>query len=143
MRVTKCAVLSIALIFLYQAASAEEDVNDSNCMQQIGRGGFADFECYEGNAKQLERDNQKVAMQIRQLLPRTSSERDSLNRFMNAEDEAAKHCDLAVDLSYTWSIDSPPKTHRNMYDVMSARCRYNIRKQESDFLLDLLSIKTD
>lgn len=111
-------------------------------MHYIGGGGFGDFDCYEANSKRLEADNQKVAAAIRQASGLSDANKAELNRYMQTQDDAVMSCDMTVEFAYAWKIDVPPKTHRDLYDVMGARCRYSIRKQQNEFLRDLYSIKT-
>ncbi|SMG21015.1 hypothetical protein SAMN06265784_10244 [Paraburkholderia susongensis] len=138
---TKSFVAVMAL-FIAQPIYADEYIDDSNCMQHLGGGGFGDFDCYEHHAKYLEADNKKVANSIKSTHGVKGESKAELDRYMRAQDEAAKACDLASKLAYDWNIEEPPKTHVDMYDVMGARCHYSIRKQQNDFLHDLYSIKT-
>jgi hypothetical protein len=138
---TKCFVVAMAL-FSAQTIYANEVIDDSNCMQHLGGGGFGDFDCYERHAKSIETDNKKVADSIRSARGIKGASKAELDRYMRAQDEAVKACDLALKLAYDWNIEEPPKTHVDMYDVMGARCHYSIRKQQNDFLHDLYSIKT-
>jgi hypothetical protein len=130
-----CALLSLP-------ASAKNTDPSLKCLAHLGGGGLSDYECYGGLAKELESRNEEVANSIAKVSGTTSADKASLERYMRAQDEALKSCDLAVQLSYSWKIDTPPKTHINMYDVVGARCRYMIRKQQNDFLRDLYSIYT-
>ncbi|WP_233855826.1 hypothetical protein [Paraburkholderia sp. HD33-4] len=137
----KCLLLVIALCS-FQSIFADEVINDSNCMQYLGRGGFGDFECYEHHAESLEIDNKKLADSIKSAHGIKSASKVELGRYMRAQDESVKACDLTSKLAYDWNIEAPPKTHVDMYDVMGARCHYSIRKQQNNFLHDLYSIKT-
>lgn len=140
-KLTKCFVVAMTL-FSVQSIYADEVVNDSNCMQYLGGGGFGDFDCYEHHAKSLEADNKKVANLIKSAHGIKGTSKVELERYMRAQDESAKACDLALKLAYDWNIEEPPKTHIDMYDVIGARCHYSIRKQQNDFLHNLYSIKT-
>src|SRR5579864_279499 len=137
----KCFVLVVALCN-FRSIYADEVINDSNCMQHLGGGGFGDFDCYEHHAKSLEADNKKVANSIKSAHGIKGASKAELDRYIRAQDESAKACDLAPKLAYDWNIEEPPKTHVDMYDVIGARCHYSIRKQQNDFLHDLYSIKT-
>ena len=135
--------LSFSVVFFAsQLACAGEAITVSNCMKHLGGGGFGDFDCYELNSMRLEARNQKLASQIRQTPGLSDANKVELDRYLRTQDDAADACKMAVEFSYAWGIDVPPKTHRNLYDVMGARCHYSIRKQENDFLRDLYSIYT-
>lgn len=143
MGVIKWAAPAISLCaFLSMPASAEVIVATSKCLAHLGGGGHSDYDCYGGLAAKLEGENEKIAEKIASVVGTTSADKASLERYMRAQDEAVKSCELAVELSYSWKIDTPPKSHINMYDVMGARCHYAIRKQQNDFLRDLYSIST-
>jgi len=139
--ITKWSAALIALC-AFQLAHAGEAINAANCMRHVGGGGFGDFDCYEANSKRLETDNQKVDNEIKQSAGLSDANKAELEHYMRTQDEAVKSCEMAVEFSYAWGVDVPPKTHRNMYDVMGARCHYSIRKQQNEFLRDLYSIKT-
>lgn len=141
LKLNKCFVVTMTL-FSVHSIYAGEVVNDSNCMQHLGGGGFGDFDCYEHHAKFLEADNKKVANSIKSARGIKGTSKAELDRYMHAQDESAKACDLAPKLAYDWNVEEPPKTHVDMYDVIGARCYYSIRKQQNDFLHDLYSIKT-
>jgi hypothetical protein len=127
----------------FQSAYAGETINASNCMRNLGGGGFADFDCYEMNSKRLEVDNQEIASAINKTPGLSETNKAELDGYMRLQDDSVKSCDMAVEFSYAWKIDVPPKTHRDLYDVMAARCHYSIRKQQNEFLRDLYSINTD
>jgi transposase-like protein len=88
--------------------------------------------------------NRKVASAIIEAsgLRSWRCSRSELNRYMRTEDNAVKSCSMPVEFSFAWGIDVPPKTHRNMYDVMDARCHYTIRKRQNEYLHELYSVKT-
>jgi hypothetical protein len=138
---SRCFVLVMALC-KFRSVFADEVINDSNCMQYLGGGGFGDFDCYEHHAKSLEADNKKLANSIKSARGIKGAIKAELSRYMRAQDESAEACKLAPKLAYDWNIEEPPKTHVDMYDVMAARCHYSIRKQQNEFLRDLYSIKT-
>ncbi|ALL71249.1 hypothetical protein K788_00010195 (plasmid) [Paraburkholderia caribensis MBA4] len=142
MHVTKRFTAAI-ILFAVQTAQAKAPPDVSSCLRHIGGGGFGDFDCYEANAKRLETDNQKVAFAIKKTDGLSVENRAKVDNYMRTQDDAVKACDMAVEFSYAWKVDTPPKTHRNLYDVMGARCHYSIRKQQNDFLRDLYSIETD
>ncbi|CAG9265117.1 exported hypothetical protein [Paraburkholderia unamae] len=142
MGVVRVSAFVVALCILPSIHAAAQAVNWPNCLKHLGGGGFGDFDCYGWQSKRLEGDNAKIVKKIWQVDGTTSADKASLDRYMRSQDEAVKSCDLAVDLSYSWKIDVPPKTHINMYDVMGAKCRYQIRKQQNEYLRDLYSIHT-
>ncbi|QXE07263.1 hypothetical protein BJG93_36225 [Paraburkholderia sprentiae WSM5005] len=111
-------------------------------MQYMGGGGFGDFDCHEHHAKSLEIDNKELATSIKSARGIKGASKAELDRYMRAQDESAKACDLAPTLASDWNVEEPPKTHVNMYDAMGARCHYSIRKQQNEFLRDLYAIKT-
>ncbi|MGF6595577.1 hypothetical protein P3T23_000284 [Paraburkholderia sp. GAS448] len=135
----KCLMVAVA-ISGFQSIYADEDINDSNCMQHLGGGGFGDFDCYEHHAKSLEADNKKVSNAITLARGVTSANKAELNQYMRAQDDAAKACDLAIKLEYPSQKERMRRDHIELYDVMAARCHYSIRKQQNEFLLDLYSI---
>ncbi|MBB5500837.1 hypothetical protein [Paraburkholderia sp. MM5384-R2] len=137
----RCFLLVMALCS-FRPIFADEVINDSNCMQYLGGGGFGDFDCYEHHARSLEVDNKKLANSIKSARGIKGASKAELDRYMRAQDESAKACDLAPKLAYDWNIEEPPKTHVDMYDVTGARCHYSIRKQQNEILRDLYSIKT-
>lgn len=141
MAITKSTATLLALC-AFQLAHASGAINAANCMKHLGDGGFGDFDCYEANSKRLETDNQKIESEIKKSSGLSDANKSELDSYMRSQDEAVKSCNMAVEFSYAWGIDVPPKTHRNMYDVMGARCHYSIRKQQNEFLRDLYSIKT-
>lgn len=123
-------------------AYANDLIDASNCMEHLGGGGLADFDCYESHAKSLEADNKKIAASIRSAHGTKVTSKAKLDRYMRTQDESIGSCDLASELAYDWDVKEPPHTHVDLYDVMEARCHYSIRKQQNDFLRDLYSVKT-
>jgi hypothetical protein len=142
MNVIRCMAVAVTLCIL-GPTYAGENTNSSNCLRHLGGGGFGDFDCYEANAKRLESDIQEVATAIKKTDGLSDANRARFDRYMRTQDDAVKACDMAIEFAYAWKIDTPPKTHRDLYDVMAARCRYALRKQQNDFLRDLYSINTD
>lgn len=140
-KIVKCFMVAVALSG-FQSIYANEAIDDSNCLQYLGGGGFGDFDCYEDHAKSLEADNKKVSNEI--LLARgvSSTNKSDLIRYMRAQDDAVKACDLAIKLEYPSAKERAQRNHIELYDVMAARCHYSIRKQQNEFLRDLDSIRT-
>ncbi|WP_124800589.1 hypothetical protein [Paraburkholderia phosphatilytica] len=132
----------VMVLWTFQPAYAGDTINASNCMGHLGGGGLADFDCYEANSKRLETDSRKTANAIKQARGLSDANKAELDRYMRRQDDVVASCDMAVEFSYAWKIDVPPKTHRNRYDVVTTRCHYSIRKQQSEFLHDLYSINT-
>lgn len=135
----KCLMVA-ATLSGFQSIYADEVINDSNCMQHLGGGGFGDFDCYEDHAKSLEADNKKVSNAIKLTHGITSANKVELSGYMRAQDDAAKACDLAIKLEYPSQKERMQRDHIELYDVMAARCHYSIRNQQNEFLHDLYSI---
>ncbi|SDR40809.1 hypothetical protein SAMN05443245_5619 [Paraburkholderia fungorum] len=134
--------MMVLALVVFQPVYADEIIDDANCMQHLGGGGFGDFDCYEHHAKSLGADSKKVAAAIKATHGITGANRAKLAQYMTAQDQVAKACDLSNKLAFDWNIESSPKTHVDLYDVIGARCQYSLRKQQNDFLHDLYSIKT-
>lgn len=138
MEITKHVVVILSIFTSSVQASEAGD-----CVRHLGSGGFRDYDCYETSAKKLETENEKTANTIKESEGLSSEDRKEVERYLRSQDEGVKGCGMAIQFSYSWKVDMPPKTHRNYYDVISARCHYTIRKQQNEFLNDLLSIKAD
>ncbi|NUX52409.1 hypothetical protein FSB65_02810 [Paraburkholderia sp. JPY418] len=141
-RLIKCFVLVVALGG-FHSIYADEAIDDSNCLQYLGGGGFGDFDCYEDHARSLEADNKKVSNAILVAHGVSRTNKIELIRYMRVQDDAVKACDLAIKIEYPSAKERAKRNHIELYDVMAARCHYSIRKQQNEFLRDLDSIKTD
>ncbi|WP_322052239.1 hypothetical protein [Paraburkholderia bannensis] len=136
-------VVAICIGLTAPIARANVTIDDSNCMQYLGGGGFGDYDCYEDHAKSLDIDNKRLVNQIVSSSGIKKKIKTDIYRYVKGENEAVKSCGLAPTLALDWAIVTPQKSHIDMYDVMEARCHYSIRKRENEFLRDLYSIKTD
>ncbi|WP_322028449.1 lysozyme [Paraburkholderia sp. J76] len=143
MRITKLAAAAILAIGYLQGSYASENLTQANCLRHVGGGGFGDFDCYEGHTKSLEADNQKLSGAIKMAHGISDENKAELVSYMRAQDEAAKACDLAISIEYPSLKERERRNHIELYDVMAARCRYSIRKQQNEFLHDLRSITTN
>ncbi|WP_322007938.1 hypothetical protein [Paraburkholderia tropica] len=137
-------IIFVLLMFLVvmQNVQADENVNYSNCLQYVGGGGLGDVDCYGGHTKSLESENKKLIASIKSSSGIKADTKARLDRYIRAEDVAMKGCALAPRLALDWAIVDVNKNHVDMYDAMESSCRYQIRKQENEFLRNLLSIKT-
>lgn len=142
MRVIDLAAITIALCYV-QSSHAGEDITFANCMRHLGGGGFGDFDCYEDHAKSLEASNKKVFNAVKLASGVTDESKAELSAYMRTQDAAAKACDLAINLAYPSKKEREKRNHVELYDVMTARCHYSVRKQQSEFLRDLYSIMND
>ncbi|WP_322069891.1 hypothetical protein [Paraburkholderia bannensis] len=138
----KYSILVALVIFLMGSsqAYADEIITYENCMQHLGGGGFGDFDCYEMHVRNLRSDNTKIANSLKSAGGITVANKRALDAYMRAQDDVASACNLAINLEYPSAKERAKRDHIELYDVMAARCRYTIRKQENDFLHDLRSI---
>lgn len=125
------------LLLLAQTCGAQ-NIDDSNCLSHLGGGGFGDFDCYNAHIKSLTADSEAVAAKLKETMPKGSQNLARLDSYMRTQDQAQQYCAISVDAVQGWHPDTEKKTHIDMYDVTDARCRYDIRKHQNEFLHELL-----
>ncbi|MCG5075148.1 hypothetical protein [Paraburkholderia tagetis] len=137
---TLLAIVSSALLAQPTFAQA---IDDSNCLRHLGGGGFGDFECYERHTKMLIPDSTKVADSIKNSSHVNRETKLGILKYMKIQKNSSESCDLAINLAYPSKKERADRNHIEVYDVMAARCRYGLRKQQNEFLHDLSSIVDD
>lgn len=136
-------LLVVAVSTLLAQATFAQVIDDSNCLQQLGGGGFGDFECYERHTKILVSDSAKIADSIQKNSRVNREAKLGILRYMKIQEKSSESCDLAISLAYPSKKELADRNHIEVYDVMAARCRYSLRKQQNEFLHDLSSISDD
>lgn len=114
---------------------ADESINNSNCLQHLGGGGFGDTECYENNTKILEVENNLIYKNIKKTIPINNKEEELLHSYMQVQRESIKFCILARDAGANWT-----PSDGSMYPMLYAKCVYNIRKSQNTFLKEIMEM---
>jgi hypothetical protein len=120
-----------------------QNINNANCLNYAGGGGFGDFDCYSFHAKALHSDSVAIVGKIKQGMPKGNVNLARLDAYMLAQDQAVQYCQIEVDAAQDWQPGTGKKTHIDMYDVIDAKCQYDIRKHQNAFLRDVLGSATD
>lgn len=140
MVVTNKLLLMFALCIGFSAHAQEPTKqNDEICLQHLGGGGTSDYVCYNYNRNDALADSNATADVLRASMPKSDPNIALLDNYMRLIDDQEKLCDLPVNAAHQWKKNANPETHITMFDVIKSECRYTLRKQQNDYLHDVLA----
>jgi hypothetical protein len=128
---------SVLAPLLLSASTATFAQVDESCLKHLG-GTSYDVACFDALRKEVAEDSQSTYEEIRKTIPQGNGNRDLLDAYMKAEDDAERFCRLEKETGTGW-LPSPTPGHENMWDAAYAECIYDQRKQQNKRLHEILN----
>ena len=114
---------------------------DPDCVNHLG-GAFYGVECFGGLSNDLKFDNIKLKKKIFSSIPNKNKNKIIFNEYILNQEKNQKYCELQRQSMNNW-IQQPKTVNLNPryydYDVAYYECKYNLIKQENDFLKNIVS----
>ncbi|RKT26455.1 hypothetical protein B0G69_2201 [Paraburkholderia sp. RAU2J] len=106
-------------------------------MNHLG-GGQGDVECYGALTNELVTDSKATYQKIAKTIPKGNPNSARLAAYSATQNREIQFCKLKMQAPSGWAPDSSAPL-LNMYDAIYAECVYDVRKNENNFLHDVLN----